>query len=185
NVLVAKNLGIPTIIINSGVGKSLDELINSLYMAYDSFRDNGVEVLMVTANKVQPKNVPLVKEEMEQNLPSSVLVGVIPRNKVLDSTTVKEIVEVLESKILFGEEHINNQAGAFSVGAMQLRNYLTHLKENSLVITPGDRADIILGALQANISANYPSVSGIILTGGILPEGPIIQLIEGLSEIVP
>src|SRR5699024_8839203 len=69
NVLVAKNLGIPTIIINSGVGKSLDELINSLYMAYDSFRDNGVEVLMVTANKVQPKNVPLVKEEMEQNLP--------------------------------------------------------------------------------------------------------------------
>ncbi len=185
NVLVAKNLGIPTIIINSGVGKSLDELINSLYMAYDSFRDNGVEVLMVTANKVQPKNVPLVKEEMEQNLPSSVLVGVIPRNKVLGSPTVKEIVEVLEGKILFGEEHINNQAGAFSVGAMQLRNYLTHLKENSLVITPGDRADIILGALQANISANYPSVSGIILTGGILPEGPIIQLIEGLSEIVP
>jgi phosphate acetyltransferase len=32
---------------------------------------------------------------------------------------------------------------------MQLRNYLLHLKEKALVITPGDRADIILGALQA------------------------------------
>src|SRR5690606_28053983 len=80
---------------------------------------------------------------------------------------------------------INNQAGNFSVGAMQLRNYLIHLKENALVITPGDRADIILGALQANISGNYPSISGIVLTGGLLPEDSIIKLIEGLSEVVP
>ena len=48
-----------------------------------------------------------------------------------------------------------------------------------------DRADIILGALQANISNNYPSVSGILLTGGLIPEETIIRLIEGLSEIVP
>ncbi len=73
----------------------------------------------------------------------------------------------------------------FSVGAMQLRNYLTHIKENGLVITPGDRADIILGALQANISANYPAISGIILTGGLIPEEAIIKLIEGLSDMVP
>jgi phosphate acetyltransferase len=80
---------------------------------------------------------------------------------------------------------LNNQAGYFSVGAMQLRNYLTHLKENGLVITPGDRADIILGALQANISANYPSISGIVLTGGLVPEDSIIKLIEGLSDVAP
>jgi phosphate acetyltransferase len=68
---------------------------------------------------------------------------------------------------------------------MELRNYLTHIKEKALVITPGDRADIILGALQANISANYPSISGIVLTGDLLPEDSIIKLIEGLSDIVP
>jgi phosphate acetyltransferase len=54
-----------------------------------------------------------------------------------------------------------------------------------LVITPGDRADIILGALQANESANYPTVSGIVLTGNILPEPSILKLIEGLSTLVP
>jgi phosphate acetyltransferase len=68
---------------------------------------------------------------------------------------------------------------------MQLRNYLLHLKENSLVITPGDRADIILGALQANESANYPTISGIVLTGNIIPEESILKLIEGLSSVVP
>ena len=68
---------------------------------------------------------------------------------------------------------------------MQLRNYLNHLKKDSLVITPGDRADIILGALQANISTNYPNLSGIVLTGGLLPEDSIIKLIEGLSDVIP
>ena len=80
---------------------------------------------------------------------------------------------------------MNNEVGNFSVGAMQLRNYLLHLKENALVITPGDRADIILGALQANESANYPTISGIVLTGNIRPEESIIKLIEGLTTIVP
>jgi phosphate acetyltransferase len=53
------------------------------------------------------------------------------------------------------------------------------------VITPGDRADIILGALQANESANYPAISGIVLTGNIVPDDSILMLIEGLTSIVP
>jgi len=185
NILIAKNLGIPAIILASGVGKTLEELVGSLQIAYDSFRDKGVEVLSIIANKVEPKNQALVVSELEKNLPAEVLVNAIPMNHILANASIKEIVEELGAKVLFGETYINNQAGHFSVGAMQLRNYLTHLKENALVITPGDRADIILGALQANISVNYPSISGIVLTGGLIPEDAIIKLIEGLSEIVP
>ena len=185
NVLMAKNLGIPTIILASGVGKTLGKLVNNLYMAYDSFKDKGVEVLMVVANKVQPENIEIVRKGLEAQLPDDVLVGVVPMNPVLRNPTIKEIVEVLDGNVLFGEEYLNNQAGHFGVGAMQLRNYLTHLKKDGLVITPGDRADIILGALQANLSANYPNVSGVILTGNLVPEDSIIKLIEGLSDIVP
>ncbi|MFT4803872.1 MAG: phosphate acetyltransferase [Psychroserpens sp.] len=185
NVLIAKNLGIPAIILASGVGKTIEELVGSLQIAYDSFRDKGVEVLSIIANKVELKNQSLVVTELEKHLPSEVIVNAIPLNPILANASIKEIVEELEATVLFGESYINNQAGYFSVGAMQLRNYLTHLKENGLVITPGDRADIILGALQANISANYPSISGIVLTGGLIPEDSIIKLIEGLSDVVP
>ncbi len=185
NVLMAKNLGIPTILLSSGVGKTLEDLIGNIQIAYDSFKEKGVEVLSVVANKVDPDYLDAVKEGLIANLPSEVLVNVIPLNPVLANPTIKEIVEELDGKVLFGEAYLNNQAGYFSVGAMQLRNYLTHLKKDSLVITPGDRADIILGALQANLSANYPMISGIVLTGGLLPEDSIIKLIEGLSEIVP
>ncbi|MEG3659242.1 phosphate acetyltransferase [Arenibacter palladensis] len=185
NVLIAKNLGIPAIIIANGMGKSLQELVGNIYMAYDSFREKGVEVLLTVANKVQPGNLEQAVLGLKTKLPKKVLTAAIPLNPVLGNPTVKEIAQALSAKVLFGEDFINNQAGEFSVGAMQLRNYITHLKKDSLVITPGDRADIILGALQANISSNYPNLSGIVLTGGLLPEDSIIKLIEGLSDIIP
>tara|TARA_R110002124_G_scaffold1141_4_gene6020 strand:- start:1657 stop:3282 length:1626 start_codon:yes stop_codon:yes gene_type:complete len=154
-------------------------------MAYDSFREKGVEVLLTVANKVQTENLEKVLAGLKSKLPKKVFTAAIPLNPILGNPTVKEIAQALSAKVLFGEDFINNQAGEFSVGAMQLRNYLNHLKKDSLVITPGDRADIILGALQANISTNYPNLSGIVLTGGLLPEDTIIKLIEGLSDVIP
>ncbi|MGB3345095.1 MAG: phosphate acetyltransferase [Aequorivita sp.] len=185
NVLIAKNLGVPAIILASGIGKTLEEFVGNLQMAFDSFKEKGVEVLAVIANKVEPQNQVMVVTELEKYLPSKVIVGAIPLNPLLANPSIKEIVETLDAKVLFGGSFINNQAGNYSVGAMQLHNYLLHLKENALVITPGDRADIILGALQANISDNYPTISGIVLTAGLVPEDSIIKLIEGLSDVVP
>jgi phosphate acetyltransferase len=185
NVLIAKNLGIPTIIIGSGVGKTLEELLDSLYLVYDSFKVKEVEVLSVFANKVQPENIELVTKSLQKSLPDNVLINTIPLISSLNNPTMQEIVNELDAKVMFGENYLNNEIGHFSVGAMQLHNYLVHLHDNALVITPGDRSDIILGALQANESANYPTISGIILTGNIIPEDSILKLIEGLSSIVP
>lgn len=185
NVLIAKNLGIPAIIVGTGVGKTLEELVDSLYLAYDSFKVKEVEVLAVIANKVQLENLELVAASLKKSLPEEVMVNSIPLISSLNNPTIQEIVKELNATVLFGQAFLNNQIGSFSVGAMQLRNYLLHLKENGLVITPGDRADIILGALQANESINYPAISGIVLTGNIVPEDPILKLIEGLSTVVP
>ncbi|WP_298366535.1 phosphate acetyltransferase [uncultured Lutibacter sp.] len=185
NIEIAKNLGIPAVIVSPGVGKTLDEFVEGLHLAYDSFKEKEVEVLAVIANKVQDVNIEIAKNGLKDNLPSNIYVGVIPLIASLKNPTVKEIADAIDATILFGEENINNQTASFSVGAMQLRNYLTHLKDNNLIITPGDRADIILGALQANISTNYPTVSGIVLTGGLKPEESIIKLIDGLAQIMP
>ena len=185
NVLIAKNLGIPTMIIGSGVGKTLEELVDSLYLVYDSFKVKEVEVLSVFANKVQPENIELVTKGLQKSLPANVLINTIPLISSLNNPTMQEIVNQLNAKVLFGNAYLNNEIGHYSVGAMQLHNYLVHLHDNALVITPGDRSDIILGALQANESVNYPTISGIILTGNIIPEDSILKLIEGLSAIVP
>ncbi|MDX1315142.1 MAG: phosphate acyltransferase, partial [Eudoraea sp.] len=185
NVLVAQNLGIPAILLATGSGKTAEELTANIYLAFDSFRSKGVEVLMAVANKVKPRDQKRVAGMLKKQLPAEVLIGTIPLNPVLGNPTIKEIAEEMKGKVLFGEQNLHNQAGHFGVGAMQLNNYLTHMKKDMLVITPGDRSDIILGALQANLSRNYPAVSGIILSGGLIPADSVLSLIEGLSEVVP
>ncbi len=185
NVVIAKNLGIPAVIVASGLDKTNKEIVGNLKLAYDTFNSKDVEVLAVVANKVTQGNEDGLERVFENDFTNEVDRIVIPKINSLLNPTIKEIVNELDGNVLFGKEYLNNQAGSFGVGAMQLRNYLTHLKENSLVITPGDRADIILGVLQANISDNYPKISGIILTGGIIPEQSILKLIEGVSLSFP
>lgn len=184
NLLISKNLGIPTIIVSQGDKKSISEIAESVQLAHDTFKEE-VDVLSIMTNKVNPEDVVSLKSLLRSRINGGTNITVIPKIQSLASPTIKEIVKKLKGTVLFGEDMVNNQSDNFSVGAMQLRNYLTHLKENALVITPGDRADVILGALQAHISKNYPKISGIVLTGGLIPEDSILKLIEGLSSVVP
>ncbi|WP_223548827.1 phosphate acetyltransferase [Aestuariivivens sp. NBU2969] len=184
NILISKNLGLPVIIVMQGNNKTLEEIVDSVQLAHDTYKED-VDVLSIMTNKIESDFVSTLKVQLQNRIPNSTDISVIPKIKSLANPTIKEIVKTLNGNVLFGKELINNQSESFSVGAMQLRNYLVHLKENALVITPGDRADLILGALQANISKNYPKISGIVLTGGLIPEDPILKLIEGLSSIVP
>ena len=98
---------------------------------------------------------------------------------------MKEINEHLGGKLLFGEDQLSNQADHFVTGAMQVGNFLNHLKENVLIVTPGDRGDIIISALQANLSTSYPKISGIVLSAGFEPEEPVMRLIQGSPSIMP
>lgn len=185
NIDIAKNLGIPVILIDNARGKTLEEFCGNLESAVNTYIQKDIELLGVVANKVRPENMELVNLRLEKELKDKTVVFTVPRVKKLSHPTLYEIVASLDGKVLFGKENLNNQTGSFGVGAMQLHNYLTHLRDNSLVITPGDRADIILGALQANLSDNYPTISGIVLTGGILPDPSIIKLLEGFESHVP
>ena len=185
NLEIAKNLGIPSLIVGSGKNKTIEEFVDSMELTYKAFKRKEVDVIGVLANKVPVNNKDLVAVELKKVLPSHIQLDVIPESKYLENPTVKEINEALNGKIIFGEQFIDNTIGNFSSGAMQLRNYLTRIKENALIVTPGDRADIILGALQANASSNYPKIAGLILTGGLLPEDSILRLIEGVQSTVP
>ncbi|HEX3025106.1 MAG TPA: phosphate acetyltransferase [Chitinophagaceae bacterium] len=185
NVVISKNLGIPVILVINGEDNSVTDTASKLLSTYQSFNDKDIQVLAIVANKVDEKEVDNLQQIFNKRLPKDVMGVVIPFNKDLGNPTMQEISEALHGKLLFGETVLSNQVDHSIVGAMQLRNCLTRLKENTLIVTPGDRADIIVATLQANLSKNYPKVSGIILTGGLDPEEPIMKLIEGLQTVVP
>ena len=185
NVLIAKNLGVPVVIVSNGENKKPEEIEANVHLAFESFDEKDVKVLAIVVNKSNFDDLDTIKVTLKRNLPSDVVIYTIPLVNELSKPTVQEIVEVLDAKVLFGKKYLDNQVGSFAVGAMQLRNFVKKLKNNSLVITPGDRADVILSSLQANLSDNYPSISGIVLTGGLKPEKSILKLIKGLNQVVP
>ena len=185
NVEIAKNLSVPLILVAKGDGYSPDEITRNVLSTMQILREQEVPLLAIIANKVDPLNVEALHVLFAQRLPKYLLVSIIPYAKELKSPTMKEIVEGVDGKILFGQNYLSNPVDHFIVGAMQLRNCLTHIEENTLIVTPGDRGDIIIAMIQANLSKNYPKVAGIILSGGLAPDEPIIKLVEGLETVVP
>jgi len=185
NAQIAKNLLAPVIIVIPGEDKTTSQVVNGVLTAIHNFDAREVQVLAVVANKINPEHVRDIEDLLKAQLPSEILLTVIPEDRGLKSPTMKEIYEKLNGKLLFGKEHLSNHADHFVTGAMQVPNFLNYIKENVLILTPGDRGDIIISALQANLSTSYPKIAGIILTAGYEPEEPILRLINGLQTVVP
>jgi phosphate acetyltransferase len=185
NISIAKNLGIPAAIILNGAKRSVPEIVDLAQATTNGFLNRGVQVLFLVANKVTPGQEKEITDRLVAVLPKEILVTSIPMRDELSNPTMEEIRDSLGAKVLFGENLLSNRVSKSIVGAMQLRNFLDRLEPNTLVVTPGDRADLILGAFQANISRNFGKIAGMVLTGGILPEAPIIKLLEGLETVLP
>ncbi|MEJ7660542.1 MAG: phosphate acetyltransferase [Hymenobacter sp.] len=185
NVSIAKNLGVPVILVVSGAAKSTAQVVSAALTALRSFEGREVPVLLVVANRVPPAQVADVQALLRDQLPAAVLLAVIPDDPDLLHPTMREIHAGLGGKLLFGEAGLGNQVDNYIIGAMQVPDFLNYLKDNVLIVTPGDRGDIIVSALQANASANYPRVAGIVLSAGSEPAPPIMRLLEGLPDAVP
>jgi phosphate acetyltransferase len=185
NLSIAKNLGVPVILVVSGEGKSTAQVISSVLTLLRNFEAREVPVLLAVANRIAPNQVEDVRALLRAQLPAEVLLAVIPSDANLLHPTMREIQAGLGGKLLFGESGLGNQVDNYVIGAMQVPNFLNYLKENVLIVTPGDRGDIIVCALQANLSASYPRVAGIVLSTGSEPDEPVRRLLEGLPNVVP
>jgi phosphate acetyltransferase len=185
NAEIAKNLGVPVLAIVGGQHKSVAQAVSAVMNILHNFQARDVQVVGVVVNRVKPEQQKDISELLRMQLPEGITLSVIPWNQDLQSPTMKEICDGLGAKLLFGENALSNQVDNFVTGAMMLPNFLNHIKENVLIVTPGDRGDIIIGSIQANLSANYPKVAGIVLTAGTLPDEPVVRLIKGLQSVIP
>jgi len=185
NVRIAKNLNAPAILVVTGEKKATAQIINDVLNLLRNFEAREIQVLAIVVNKIHQEQFDDVRQILSAQLPKETILAVIPEDKGLQNPTMKDIFQNLGGKLLFGEEFLANRVDNFVTGAMNLPNFLSHIKENVLIVTPGDRGDIIIGSLQANLSTSYPKVAGIVLTAGSEPEEPIVRLINGLQNVVP
>ena len=186
NADIARNLGSPVLIVCSGVGETIDEIINEVKIAREAYVDSGCQVLGVVVNRTDPEIIDDLLEALEAEMPGeNELISVIPARDMLSSPTMREVAQHMDARVLYGADQLDTLAYHNLIIAMHVANFLPHLRPNSLLITPGDRSDVILSALQAHQSQNYPKIAGMLLTGGLKPPDSVDLLLTGLSEVVP
>jgi phosphate acetyltransferase len=183
NADVANNLGSPILAVVNGLGKSPDDVVDSVRVARESFGVHGCTLAAAAVNRVTADDVESIAEALRELNPEGEPIYVLPEEPTLGTPTVGEIATALNAKILQGEPNeLNREVHDFKVAAMNLPNFLDYVVEGALVIAPGDRSDIILGGLATAFSETYPNIAGFLLTGGLTPEPQVLRLIEGVKK---
>ncbi|OGR27249.1 MAG: phosphate acetyltransferase [Desulfobacterales bacterium RIFOXYA12_FULL_46_15] len=186
NAQIIKNLGCPVLLVANARHKPVDDVIRSIRVYHKSFINEGCEVIATIVNRTQPQDRQKIISILEKESPASgQLIYAVPDDKSLGNPTIGEIAHILGAEILYGSDRLNRHVHGFTVAAMQLRNFLKRIEHGMLVITPGDRSDVIVACLSAVSSMSMPNISGILLTGGLKPEESVCRLIEGFSNMVP
>lgn len=177
NAQVAKILGAKVIIVTQGgIGKPIDEV--SLNQAL--FDREGVEIIGVILNKVIIKKIDYVTDFARKGLKRKglELLGVVPHQAMLSSPTMELIREELKAEVLNSEDHIHNLVEDIIVGAMAVQHAMGFFRRGALIITPGDREDIILAAGANQCGQPAETLAGMVLTGNIRPPPEVIKVIQ-------
>ena len=179
NATVAKLLGSKVIIISSGgVGRPIDEIVLNKAL----FEKEGVKVLGVIINKVLPDKFAKISGFVRKGLERKGIdvLGVLPYDPMLARPTIEQILEETDFEVICGKEHLERSVAKVIVAAMEPRDAVRYISEDSLMITPGDREDMIMSALSCfRDSGNKKlKVCGMVLSCGITPEAPIMNLLE-------
>ena len=186
NQEIAKNLRAPVLILGNALKRSLDDAIGPVEIAVEAYQDAGCDIAGIILNNAAADLVNPLKAELFRRFGMrGLLLSVIPHHPRLASPRVRDIATQLQATVLYGHKRLKNLATKRVVAAMQLQNCLNRLQPNSLVITPGDRADMIAGMLQAHQSTSYPPLAGLLLSTGMQPDPAIARLIEGMPDPLP
>lgn len=183
NIMVANHLGMPILLVANGHGKTPDEVVDAVRREREEFINEGCTIAATMVNRVATDQLTQVQDKLQTVWQCEDPVFVLPELEALAKPTMAEIAQALNSELVHGDvEQLNREVSRFKVAAMQVEHFLEHVHEGSLIITPGDRADILLACFAANSSDHYPHVAGVVLTGGLSLSPPLKTLLEGLSR---
>lgn len=183
NANVAKLLGARVILVSSGgIGRPIDEIMLNKAL----FEKEGVGLAGVIINKVKKEKFQKIKRLVTKGLKrlGVHVLGVMPYQPSLSFPTMRQIQEETNFKLFSGNGCLDNYIARIVIGAMEPHDALNYITENSLLITPGDREDLIMTALGLHISKAQvcpTQIAGMILTGGFLPHPGVIEVMKSTN----
>ncbi|WP_037851720.1 phosphate acetyltransferase [Streptomyces sp. NRRL S-340] len=183
NARLANEFGASVIPVVGGRGQSAESVLAETRNAYRAYDGLGCDVLAMVTNRVAREDRDDIAGRLTGRLP--VPCFVVPDEPALSAPTVAQITHALDGRILLGDDSgLARDALDFVFGGAMLPNLLKALTPGCLVVTPGDRADLVVGSLAAH-SAGTPPIAGVLLTLDEEPGEEILTLAARLAPGTP
>ncbi|MFC9996344.1 phosphate acetyltransferase [Nocardia sp. NPDC127526] len=184
NARIAVNLGAPVLLVVKGADRRPEELIQLVELCRGELVGEHAKLVAVIANRCAPEQIDADSAALAQAalVPSWTL----PEVPLLTAPTMEELREAIGGEIYSGDpELMQREALDVIIGGMTTEHILERLTDSVAVIAPGDRSDVLLALVNAHEAEGFPSLSGIIMNGGMKPAPSIARLIEGLKPKLP
>jgi uncharacterized protein len=179
NAVVAAMLGAPAVIVSEGgVGRPIDEIVLNAAL----FERHGVHVAGAIVNKVDLDAKPGLARTLERGLAGHgiPLLGVLPYRRLLSNPTLSMVLEGVHGETLNPGPDLDQVVGGVAIGAMEPEHMLQRIAARSLVIVPGDRADVIRAIVGSHADGDLDGTGaiGLVLTGGYRPDQSVVEAIQ-------
>ncbi|MDX1590070.1 MAG: phosphate acetyltransferase [Oleiphilaceae bacterium] len=197
NVEIARNLDAQVILVSAPGSRSPSEVDDWLAFTGRLFTENSrTTVLGAILNKVGeptqdelqlspvvPAALPDVDWASECRVFSQgemKLLGVVPWQPALLAPRTSDVTWPLEAMVLHGGQQDSRRVERVMVCARTLPNMVESLRPGTLVVTPGDREDIIVACAMATLRGS--PLAGLVLTGGLMPDRRTIEFCQPALE---
>ena len=184
NAKIAANLGSPVVLVVHGRERTPEQIRAAAAGAIAELQVNHAHTVAVIANRVDQDAAEAIRTELAEL--GGVVTAAIPESPLLSAPTFAALMEAADGELVLGSEAwMNREALSVIVAAMSLPHVLDRLLPDVAVIAPSDRTDLLPGLMLAHQSGTFPTLSGILLTGGYeIPES-IRRLSEGVQQDLP
>jgi phosphate acetyltransferase len=183
NARVAANIGAPVLLVLNGHGRGPADLHTIASVAAAELRAHHGTLFGIVANRVDETRL---DEAVEAVTLEGAMGFAVPEEPLLSAPSVGDLMAACDGTLVSGDESLlAREATGLVVAAMTLPHVLDRLFEGAVVVSPGDRPEIVVGVLTAHVSASFPQISGIVLNGGLRLPDQITRLIEGIGATMP
>ncbi|WP_033238060.1 phosphate acetyltransferase [Streptomyces albidoflavus] len=183
NARLANEFGASVLPVVGGRSQSAESVRAEARNAYRAYHALGCDVLALGVNRVAAEDRDVVAQRLRARLP--VPCYVLPDDPALSAPTVRQISRALDGTVLLGDDAgLARDVLDFVFGGATLPTFLHALTPGCLVVAPGDRADLVVGALAAH-SSGTPPIAGVLLTLGERPDPEVLRLAAKVAPGTP
>jgi phosphate acetyltransferase len=186
NARIAVNLGAPVVLAVRAKDRTPDEVAHVVELCLAEIAGQHAHTAAVVANRCDPEQVAAVSEALARVEPKTLKSYVLPEEPLLVAPSVAELCAAVHGTLISGDDDLlSREATSLLVAGMTAEHVLERIHDGMAVITPGDRSDVVLAMVSAHAAEGFPSLSGIILNGGLPLHPSIAALVAGLGLRLP